>query len=140
MSKIFDISKRAIYLERLYMNCKILFILCAFLLSFSFQALASTDYSCFGTEPFWGLKLEGSKVSLSFPLGDEVKTEQVISRVTAYGVNEDVAFVVKINNGSATIIGGECNDGMSDEIYPSHIVFASEDSVYYGCCKKSVKN
>lgn len=120
------------------MKYKIILVLVA--VFFSFQTFASADFSCFGTEPFWGLKLEGSKVSLSFPLGEEAKTEKVISRITAYGVSEDVAFVVKINNGSATIIAGECSDGMSDEIYPFHIVFSSDDNVFYGCCNKSVKN
>ena len=102
-------------------------------------AFATTDYSCMGTEPFFNLNIEGSKMSISSPIGDGAKSEEVISRISAAGYSEDVAFVVKTATATATIIAGACSDGMSDEIYSNHVVYTTEESVLYGCCNKIEK-
>jgi uncharacterized membrane protein len=108
--------------------------------AFSLTAFAGSDYSCMGTEPFWGLELVGNKVSVNFPLGDDgIETEAVVSRTEAAGYSEGVAFVVKTGTASATIVAGECSDGMSDQIYTNHIVYTKGDSVFYGCCNQITK-
>lgn len=101
----------------------------------SASAMASTDFSCSGTEPFWDLSIKGNEMSYNLFMSDETtKTEEVISRQTAIGVSEDYALVVKTATSSATIITGECSDGMSDTIYSNHIIYNSGDAVLYGCC------
>jgi uncharacterized membrane protein len=108
--------------------------------AFSLTAFAGSDYSCMGTEPFWGLELVGNKVSVNLSLGDdEIKTEAVVSRIQAAGYSDGVAFVVKTGSASATIVLGECSDGMSDQVYTNHIVYTKGDAVLYGCCNQITK-
>jgi uncharacterized membrane protein len=111
-------------------------ILSLLVLSFSINAFAGSDFTCGGTEPFWSLYLVGNEVSLSMPLGDEPTKEQVISRINATNIAEDVAFVIKTETASLTIIAGACSDGMSEDIYTHHIVYNSGDSMIYGCCNQ----
>jgi uncharacterized membrane protein len=112
---------------------KKLILLTTFILSFS--AMASTDYSCFGTEPFWGLSITGNVMTSELNLENESnKSEEVVSRQTAIGVGLDYVLVVKTATASATIVTGECSDGMSDTIYTNHIVYNSQNTVLYGCC------
>lgn len=107
-------------------------------MSLSFSALADNNYKCFGTEPFWGMELVNN--SLVLDLFDETKTsEEVISRETAAGMANEFAFIAKTKNSSATIVTGECSDGMSDEIYSHHVVYTDGRAVLYGCCNKSSK-
>lgn len=117
----------------------------AILLTFSFavSAMAESNYSCGGTEPFWGLTIKGNKMSVSAPLGDEAVVEEITSRTSAAGTGEEYVFVAKTQNMSATIVTGECSDGMSDEVFSHHIVYTTGSSddigVYYGCCNKITK-
>lgn len=104
-------------------------------LTLSFSAMAASDLSCGGTEPFWDLKLEGKTVTFNEFMADETTTkEEVTSRVDAHGYAPDFAFVVKTANATATIVTGECSDGMSDTVYEKHIMYTTKDSVLYGCC------
>ncbi|RPJ74481.1 MAG: hypothetical protein EHM20_10525 [Alphaproteobacteria bacterium] len=104
-------------------------------LTSSLSSMAASDYTCSGTEPFWNLKLEGSKMTFSAAMEDESTTvNEVISRTGAAGMALDFAFVAKTEDAAATIITGECSDGMSDAIYSNHIVYTTGDLVLYGCC------
>ncbi len=105
-------------------------------LTCSFAVVAGSDYACIGTEPFWSLDIGGNKLSLSLPLGDSPMTEEVISRVNAQNTAEDCAFVVKSESITATVLTGQCSDGMSDKVYSNHLVFTIGDSAMYGCCDK----
>lgn len=108
------------------------------ILTFSFSALANSNYKCFGTEPFWGMELVNN--SLTLDLFDEEKiTEEVLSRDTAAGLATEFAFIAKTNKSSATIVTGECSDGMSDRIYSHHVVYTDGKVVLYGCCDRSSK-
>ncbi|QDK40417.1 hypothetical protein DOM21_02895 [Bacteriovorax stolpii] len=105
----------------------------------SLSAMAA-DYSCSGTEPFWDLKIEGNTVTFNEFMADETTTkEEIISRVDAQGLAPDFAFVVETKNAKATIVTGECNDGMSDNIYEKHIMYTTGNSVLYGCCNEITK-
>lgn len=100
------------------------------------SAFAST-YECFGTEPFWAAKITSTHISVD---NFETQTSAPITyRETAAGVGDEYAFVVKTEKQSASVITGECNDGMSDNIYTHHIILEGADSYdrpVYGCCNK----
>lgn len=107
-------------------------------LAFTMASATASEYSCFGTEPFWDVKI--SKTHMSFSdFDDQPKVEEIISRETAAGVGDEYAFVVKSKSLSATVITGECNDGMSDNIYTHHVMVEGGDVFnrpVYGCCNK----
>jgi len=104
----------------------------------SFSAMADSGYKCFGTEPFWGMELTQNK--LIFGLFPEDRTvEDVLSKEIAQGTGEDYAFVVTTKNATATVIAGECSDGMSDKIYSHHVVYKNSTATLYGCCDKNSK-
>jgi uncharacterized membrane protein len=95
------------------------------------------DLSCGGTEPFWGLEIKGEKVIFSNPYMESVTTEKVTLKQEAANTNSDFAFVLTTESGAtATVITGECNDGMSDTIYSKHIIYKNAEDVLYGCCNE----
>jgi uncharacterized membrane protein len=97
--------------------------------------LMAQEFSCFGTEPFWGLKVTSQKIEFN-NLTDEIESSNVISITNALGTVDLFATVLKTDNQSSlTIVQGECNDGMSDNIYSHHAVFNTHNSVFYGCCE-----
>lgn len=106
-------------------------------LAFTLSSASASEYSCFGTEPFWGVNI--TPTEMSFDDVETVKTEKITSRESAAGVGDEFAFVVKSKSYSATVIMGECNDGMSDNIYSHHIMFEGADGYnrpVYGCCNQ----
>lgn len=106
-------------------------------LTLSLTAMADTNYTCFGTEPFWDLKIEDDKVIFNGIFNDETtKTEEIISKTQASGTNLDFAFVVKTTTTSSSVITRDCSDGMSENVYSKEIVFSSGDQVLYGCCNE----
>ncbi len=102
-------------------------------LTASLSAMA-TDYKCVGTEPFWSLKITETQMSLD--MEDVVRTESVQSKIQAAGMADEFAFVVTSASGSATVISGECSDGMSDNIYSHHVVVKAGPMVLAGCCNQ----
>ena len=105
-------------------------------LTLSVSAMADTNYSCFGTEPFWNFSIQGENAT--FSMGDTSVNEQVASITSAEGTPEDFAFLLTTDRGAtASIIAGQCNDGMSDNVYTHNILYkSSEGSVFYGCCNQ----
>jgi uncharacterized membrane protein len=57
--------------------------------------------------------------------------------IQAAGFAEGFAFVTKTKTTTLTVISGECNDGMSDEVYPYHAVYDMAGTVLAGCCRKN---
>ncbi len=109
------------------------FIISSFLL-LSFNAFSNEAFSCFGTEPFWGLRVENN--TLSFDNFDSISTSKIISAKNAEGTTDLFATVITAENqDSLTIVRGECNDGMSDNLYSHHAVVKLKDRVLYGCCE-----
>lgn len=103
-------------------------------LTFSVSSIAG-DLSCSGTEPFWGLKIKNGKVVFFSPNNKIITTEKIISKRDAANTSSDFAFVVTTeSSATATVITGECNDGMSDRIYSKHIIYKNNEYVLYGCC------
>ncbi|MBC7713267.1 MAG: hypothetical protein H7177_08005 [Rhizobacter sp.] len=106
-------------------------------LAMSVSAMAASDFSCGGTEPFWDLTIKGDTVTYNAVMSDDsIKTEQVTSRVNAAGTQEDYAVIVKTETTSSTILAGECSDGMSDTVYSHNIILTTGDQVLVGCCNQ----
>lgn len=101
------------------------------ILSLSFNASALT---CYGTEPFFGLAIDSTSMSFGF-YGAEGLSEKIISTTDARGT-KGFAYKVRTKNMSASIITGDCNDGMSDRNYPFHLLLERGNDVFYGCCLK----
>lgn len=102
------------------------------LLVLSTASFASNELACFGTEPFFNAKI--TKGFLGFEvMGDGAVVEPVISKINAQGTNE-FAYKVKTKNLNASVITGDCNDGMSDRVYRYHILLEKGNKAYYGCC------
>ncbi len=104
----------------------------ALVLALSTQSFAA-EYSCFGTEPFWGITI--TEDVLKFDEIIEVKADEVIlSKTDAAGTTSDYAFSVETAKTQISVITGECNDGMSDNIYSHHALVKTDSQVLYGCC------
>lgn len=97
--------------------------------TFAFSAMASTQYYCNGTEPFWGFTVEQNSTLFSWPYDTTQTTENILS-VT--NVNGDV--VVTTTSSKATITPGACNDGMTDINYNNSIVYNTTVGTLVGCC------
>ena len=108
-------------------------ILATLLLTLSLTAMADTNFSCFGTEPFWGLKIDADSVTFN-PYDLIPASEKITSRENALGVTEGYAFMITTATSTTAITTAECNDGMSDNVYSHTVLYKNADAVFYGCC------
>lgn len=104
------------------------------LVLFSMNAFARTNLTCVGTEPFFKAQITARSVDFLL-LGVGSVSEEITSKTNARGTNE-FAYKVKTPSMSASVITGDCNDGMSDRIYSHHLLLEVGSEVYYGCCSK----
>lgn len=112
-------------------------IIIALTIALSSTAAMAANYSCIGTEPFWGLKMVGSKMIFASPELERPTISSIDSKRSAAGVGPEFAFVVKSGKTTATVVTGACTDGMSDTEYTHHIVVdRGNESVLYGCCNE----
>lgn len=108
-------------------------ILATLLLTLSLTAMADTNYSCFGTEPFWGIEVKGDSVTFN-PYDLVPATEKITSRENALGVTEGYALMITTATTTTAITTAECNDGMSDNVYTHTVLYKTPDALFYGCC------
>lgn len=105
-----------------------------------FSSLSTKVLKCTGTEPFWNLEINGSKMVYSDPVMNSKVTFKVSERIVPNGTSDTYALAIKASKGSnnvvATIRAGDCNDGMSDESYEYDIFFVTKGAAYIGCCGK----
>lgn len=87
-----------------------------------------------GTEPFWGVRAEGGKLTyttpetLDTPRTFEGKREVQDGALTVHGGEGDAAFKL-------TIKRGECSDGMSDLGHPFSADFVLGKDTFKGCAR-----
>lgn len=100
-------------------------------------------YKCGGTEPFFGVEIDGNKVTYSSPDHDgknkKAKPFLTSGPVGAYGMTGATSYRTKKGDMvltllSASVAGGKCNDGMSDNLYDYHLTYVTESGTLYGCC------
>lgn len=94
----------------------------------------NSGYKCVGTEPFFNLEISKSVLNLRTGYLDE--SYSVDGPIAARGTNSDFVSVFKSKDHDTvvSIVRGECSDGMSDDIYPYHMVYSQADNALYGCC------
>lgn len=108
-------------------------------MTFSVSAMA-TDYTCSGTEPFWGMSIKGDKLSYEYFGETEVnKTEKILSKKLMAARPEAFGVVAKTRKATATIVlNDQCSDGMSDQTYSHSVVLDIKalPMVLEGCCNE----
>lgn len=109
------------------------------LMSLSFSSFA-VDYTCSGTEPFWGMKIVGDKLSYDYYTETEVhRTERIKSKKFMAARADSFGVIAKTRKVTATIVlNDQCSDGMSDQTY-SHSVVLDVNSLptaLEGCCNE----
>lgn len=100
----------------------------------SASAMADIDYACVGKMPSWNFKIAGD--TATFSNDKTTKTEKIAKRISAVNSILDYAFYVSTASGSASILAGECSDGLSDDVYSHQILYKTGDTVLTGCCMR----
>ena len=107
----------------------------------TFDAIAPTaNVRLVGTEPFWSLEIEalpdkGHMAKYSDP-ENVTGTHFAVQR---FAGNNGLGFSGDIEGKpvQATITPGECNDGMSDRVYPYTATVAMGETILFGCAYTS---
>jgi hypothetical protein len=59
---------------------------------------------------------------------------KILNRNEAFGYAPGHTFIIKTRYSRMTVIGGTCNDGMSDEEYTYNVAFEHDGKLFGGCC------
>ena len=88
-------------------------------------------FRAFGTEPFWGVNVEGATLTYTTPEDQQGQVMQGTRRSLDGGVE-----ITGIHAGQAfalTVVSGDCNDGKSDNAYELVATFRYGELDYKGC-------
>ena len=88
-------------------------------------------FRAFGTEPFWGVNVEGTRLTYTTPENQagvvmEGTRKTLADGVEISGQHDGKPFVLTVGNGT-------CSDGMSDNTYSMVSTFRYGDIDYKGC-------
>ena len=88
-------------------------------------------FRAFGTEPFWGVNVEGTRLTYTTPENQagvvmEGTRKTLADGVEISGQHDGKPFVLTVSNGT-------CSDGMSDNTYSVVSTFRYGDIDYKGC-------
>ncbi|MCO5144448.1 MAG: hypothetical protein M9962_15320 [Oligoflexia bacterium] len=101
----------------------------------SANAMAA-NFSCHGTEPFWGAKVSSETIELNGPDYENPAKIVVTSVSGASGMVDSFLRVYSNKNGPIAIItSNKCDNGMSDETFPHEIILFTDSETLYGCCE-----
>ncbi len=102
-------------------------------LTFSSSAFA---LNCHGTEPFWGATVSSTEITLEDPVLENKKVSVVQKVEAASGFTAEYMSIYSDNRGPlAIVMTRECNNGMSDDIFPKEIILFTDSGVLSGCCE-----
>ena len=99
--------------------------------------------TCFGTEPFWALRLDPAKKTALFERPEAKPVTLTIARLMTAARGFPPLVEAGLEDGgrpaSATITGGDCSDGMSDMSYGLSVEFMHQPEgapplTLTGCC------
>jgi len=118
------------------MRLKIYFLVVSFSLLSQIAHADEPELHCFGTEPFWVASVHQEKIIFTI-LGQE---SMVIAGelLTPDGVSPQYAQNFASDTLVLTTINAQCNDGMSDKLYPriGLIQFITDKRIgLVGCCQ-----
>ena len=92
---------------------------------------AGVTWRAIGTEPFWGVRVEGYNLVFTTP------EDQAGRVLPATETNADGKTVFSGSEGgqayTLTLVPGDCSDGMSDRVFRFTAEFAIGDAHYRGC-------
>lgn len=93
--------------------------------------------SCFGTEPFWSLQIDGDSAYWDSP--DQQAPGQVMSRVSSLDRRDRHGMIVALGDTQITgiIAHRYCSDFMSDREYGLAFDAFMDDGLISGCCTLS---
>ncbi|WGH80309.1 COG3650 family protein [Jannaschia ovalis] len=93
--------------------------------------------SCFGTEPFWTLAIDGDAARMSTP--ERVVAGRVTARLGSANRRDRFGLTADLGGAplSGVIANRACNDGMSDREYGLAVDAIFEGAVLSGCCTLS---
>lgn len=98
---------------------------------------AATPLTCYGTEPFWSLRIAGGAATFDSPMGKEEPAPTALRATTPAGEGVS-ALGIATAGGFAVIRPAECSDGMSDRVMALAIELfrdtADGPAGYSGCC------
>ena len=88
-------------------------------------------FRAFGTEPFWNVNVENTKVTFTTPEDQsgivmQGQRRSLPNGVEVTGTHDGKAFTL-------TVTAGECSDGTSDNQYTMVSAFRFDDLDYKGC-------
>jgi uncharacterized membrane protein len=87
---------------------------------------AAPDYRAIGTEPFWGVTLRGSTITLERP-------DHAPRRFSVRDDSDGRAIRFVGDGFTLTATEGPCSDGMSDAIWSDRVQIAFADGTLKGC-------
>lgn len=96
---------------------------------------------CFGTEPFWGVSTDAKGfLSMNDPMSDSKKFYSKTILKNAAGTTSTFAFQIEAtdmakNTLKLNVVKTDCNDGMSDSIYPYTALVDVDGGILFGCCR-----
>ncbi|MBS1961268.1 MAG: hypothetical protein JST04_03555 [Bdellovibrionales bacterium] len=109
---------------------------------FASEAFAA-NLTCVGTEPFWGVTVDGNTLTYSTPDHPNGEKLAIGSIRTADGMPEGSTTVFRTKacifrrTTTLTVIRASgCSDGMSDATYSHYVVYDIEGHVLAGCCNE----
>ncbi len=84
-----------------------------------------------GTEPFWGIEIQGDQLVYSTP--EDIEGER--TSVSRFAGNNGLGFYGELSEGpiEIAVTPGECSDGMSDRTYPYTATVALGEATLFGC-------
>lgn len=100
---------------------------------FTLSAFAS-DINCGGTEPFWSVSVKNGILKYQDPSSLKALSLKVVSTQDAAGYTPGNIQVIKTKFTRLSLVAGQCNDGMSDEVYSHHAIYEKDGVVLGGCC------
>lgn len=103
-----------------------IFALLCFTLSCS--VALSSDYSCFGTNPYWSLELKESQANY---LADYEVFGLESGKIEM--ISTDGQLLVG-NDSSLQFVTKKCNDGMTEATYGHQVIFKLGTETLIGCC------
>ncbi len=114
---------------------------------FLFVTLATTslaqeeNFSCTGTEPFWGFSYVDKVATYDVMMGERHTLEKV-RLDTFYGMSMGAGFYMRGQSKDGkkltvnVVRAKDCSDGMSEKVYNAYVTLDyNGEHVYYGCCR-----
>lgn len=98
----------------------------------------SPPLAAHGTEPFWGVKLEGSRLTLSRPDHSDVAATTVLKHLAP----TSASWEGRTADGrvlSLAVVQIDCSDGMSDRQYGLGAEVRLDGEVLKGCAEKPAR-